>query len=268
MKGYPSVENSGETVQCYYSVCMTKLSVNLNKVALLRNQRDIGYPSLIDTARLVLESGAHGITVHPRPDERHIRRSDIADITAFLMDWPDKDIEFNIEGYPDAEFIKLVTTHDCDQVTLVPDAPDQKTSDHGWNVIEKKSELTAIIAQLKEAGRRVSLFIDPDPAMAQAAADVGADRIELYTGPYATKDTLIRAYRETADAARKAGIGINAGHDLNLDNLSAFIAGVPDCAEVSIGHAITSDALIYGWRGAIAAYLTAIEYGHKQAKAA
>lgn len=247
---------------------MTKLSVNLNKVALLRNQRDVGYPSVIETARLVLDSGAHGITVHPRPDERHIRRSDIAEIAAFLTERGDKSVEFNIEGYPDEDFIKLVTTQDCDQVTLVPDAPDQKTSDHGWNVIAHKDELTKIIAQLKEAGRRVSLFIDPDPAMARAAADVGADRVELYTAPYAVKDTLIRAYADTARAAKEAGLGINAGHDLNLDNLSAFIAGVPDCAEVSIGHAITADALIYGWRGAIAAYLTSIEYGHKQGRAA
>lgn len=247
---------------------MTKLSVNLNKVALLRNQRDIGYPSVIDTARLVLEAGAHGITVHPRPDERHIRKRDVDAIALFLKDWADKSVEFNIEGYPDDDFLALVTTQECHQVTLVPDAPDQKTSDHGWNVIERKDELTKIIARLKDTGRRVSLFIDPDPAMARAAKDVGADRVELYTGPYATKDILIRAYTDTARAAKDAGLGINAGHDLNLDNLSAFIAGVPDCAEVSIGHAITSDALIYGWRGAIAAYLTSIEYGHKQAKAA
>lgn len=247
---------------------MTSLSVNLNKVALLRNQRDIGYPSVIETARLVLDAGAHGITVHPRPDERHIRRADIADIAAFLDERGDKAVEFNIEGYPDEEFLTLVTTQPCNQVTLVPDAPDQKTSDHGWNVTERRSELADIIARLKEAGRRVAVFIDPDPAMARAAAEAGADRVELYTGPYATKDTPIRAYADTARAAKEAGLGINAGHDLNLDNLGAFIAGVPDCVEVSIGHAITSDALIYGWRGAVAAYLTSIEYGHKQAKAA
>lgn len=247
---------------------MTKLSVNLNKVALLRNQRDIGYPSVIETARLVLESGAHGLTIHPRPDERHIRRADVAEIAAFLKDWPDKAVEFNIEGFPDEDFLKLVTLNKCDQVTLVPDAPDQKTSDHGWNIPAKRDVLKSAIARIKDAGARVSLFIDPDPAMAQAAADIGADRIELYTGPYATKETPLGAYIKTAQAASAANLGINAGHDLNLDNLGAFIAGVPDCAEVSIGHAITSDALIYGWRGAITAYLTAIEYGHKHAQAA
>lgn len=247
---------------------MTRLSVNLNKVALLRNQRDIGYPSVIETARLVLEAGAQGLTVHPRPDERHIRKRDVADIAAFLKDWPDKRIEFNIEGYPDEAFLDLVCTHQCDQVTLVPDAPDQKTSDHGWDITARADTLKNAIKKIQESGARVSLFIDPDPAMARAAQDIGADQIELYTGPYAMKTTALEHYAQTAQAARQVGIGINAGHDLNLDNLSAFIAGIPDCTEVSIGHAITADALIYGWRGAIAAYLTAIEYGHKQAKAA
>lgn len=247
---------------------MTHLSVNLNKVALLRNQRDIGYPSVIETGRLVLEAGAHGLTVHPRPDERHVRRRDIGEIADFLTNWPDKQVEFNIEGYPDEAFLELVCTHACDQVTLVPDAPDQKTSDHGWNIPERRTDLTAIVQRLKDAGRRVSLFIDPDPAMARAAAEIGADRIELYTGPYATKDTPIQAYIDTARAAKEAGLAINAGHDLNLDNLAGFIAAIPDCAEVSIGHAITADALIYGWRGAVTAYLAAIEYGLKQARAA
>lgn len=246
----------------------TRLSVNLNKVALLRNQRDVGYPCVIDTARLVLESGAQGITVHPRPDERHIRRADIGDIAAFLKDWPGKDVEFNIEGYPDEDFLKLVTTHKCDQVTLVPDAPDQKTSDHGWDVPTHREELKKIIRRIQQAGPRVSLFIDPDPQIAREAGEIGADRVELYTGPYAMKGVSLKKYTQTATAAREAGIGVNAGHDLTLDNLAAFIAGVPDCAEVSIGHAITSDALIYGWRGAVSAYLTAIEYGHKQAQAA
>ncbi len=247
---------------------MTRLSVNLNKVALLRNQRDIGYPSVIDTARIVLESGAHGITVHPRPDQRHIRKTDIAEIAAFLKDRDNKSAEFNIEGFPDPEFLTLVTTNACDQVTLVPDAPDQKTSDHGWNIPAKKDVLSGAVARLKDAGRRVSLFIDPDPAMVEAAAEIGADRVELYTGPYATKAIPLEAYIKTAKAAYDLRLGVNAGHDLNLDNLAAFIAGIPDCAEVSIGHAITSDALLYGWRGAIAAYLTAIEYGHKKANAA
>lgn len=247
---------------------MTRLSVNLNKVALLRNQRDIGYPSVIETARIVLESGAHGITVHPRPDQRHIRKTDIAEIAAFLKNRDNKTAEFNVEGFPDPEFLTLVTTNACDQVTLVPDAPDQKTSDHGWDIPAKKDVLHAAITRLKDAGRRVSLFIDPDPAMVEAAADIGADRVELYTGPYATKQISLDAYIKTAKAAADLRLGVNAGHDLNLDNLGAFIAAIPDCAEVSIGHAITSDALLYGWRGAIAAYLTAIEYGHKKADAA
>lgn len=242
---------------------MTKLSVNLNKVALLRNQRDIGYPSVLETAETVLRAGAHGITVHPRPDERHIRRSDVAHIAGFLKAWPEA--EFNIEGYPSDDFIELVTTHDCHQVTLVPDAPDQRTSDHGWNIDAYEVFLTDAIAKIKDAGRRVSLFIDPDVNAPAKALKVGADRVELYTGPYAYDLSKLPAYIRTADAATAEGIGINAGHDLNLDNLSRFISDVPDCAEVSIGHAITADALKFGWNGAVAAYLTAIEFGLKRA---
>ncbi len=256
---------------------MTRLSVNLNKVALLRNQRDAGYPSVVETARMVLESGAHGITIHPRPDERHIRRSDVPELAAFLTDYKSPfpsfmmkeedtpDIEFNIEGYPDDAFIELVLNNKCDQVTLVPDEPEQRTSDHGWNIPERKKLLREAVSRLKIAGRRVSLFIDPDPAMAIAAREVGADRVELYTGPYAQNAALLSSYIETAAAAKKAGLGINAGHDLNLENLARFIGAVPDCDEVSIGHAITADALMMGWRGTVAAYLTAINYGRKQA---
>ena len=240
----------------------TRLSVNLNKVALLRNQRDIGYPHLLDTAKLVLDSGAHGITVHPRPDERHIRRADIADLSALVNDWG-KSVEFNIEGYPDEEFLNLVTSNKCDQVTLVPDAPDQKTSDHGWNIRAHKDLLTGVIKRIQDSGARVSLFIDPEERMAEEAAELGANRIELYTGPYAFNNKLLPDYSKTADAANRRALGINAGHDLNLDNLARFIAAVPSCAEVSIGHAITADALLMGWRGAVSAYLTAIEYGQK-----
>ena len=260
---------------------MTRLSVNLNKVALLRNQRDIGYPNVLATAKMVLDAGAHGITIHPRPDQRHIRRTDVPELSIFCADYKSPfpsfmmneehvpaDIEFNIEGYPDEEFLTLVTAHRCDQVTLVPDDPNQRTSDHGWNVREQKDFLQDVIARLKDAGRRVSLFIDPKADDARAAADIGADRVELYTGPYATKDIKIDDYVAAAGAAKSVGLGINAGHDLNLDNLARFIAAVPDCAEVSIGHAITSDALDMGWRGAVSAYLTAIQYGHKSAKAA
>lgn len=257
---------------------MTRLSVNLNKVALLRNQRDLPYPSLIDTAKVVLDSGAHGITIHPRPDERHIRRSDVPELASFVTDYKApfpkfmlgeghtaRDIEFNIEGYPDEDFLALITAYKCDQVTLVPDDPNQKTSDHGWNIPQHKDLLTDVIKRLKDEGRRVSLFVDPDPAMADAAAEISADRIELYTGHYAFNHKLLPDYVRTAEAARKAGLGINGGHDLTIDNLGRFIAAIPDCAEVSIGHAITADALMMGWRGAVSAYLTAIQFGLKSA---
>ena len=244
---------------------MTKLSVNLNKVALLRNQRDVGYPSVIDSARLVLEAGAHGVTVHPRPDGRHVRKSDVPEIAGFLKEYGKPEIEFNIEGFPSDDFIELVLTHPCDQVTLVPDAPDQNTSDHGWDIARHEILLRDVIEKLHERGRRVSLFLDPDPALPDQAAQIGADRIELYTGPYATQETPLEAYVRTAKAARSAGLEVNAGHDLNLDNLGRFIAAIPETAEVSIGHAITADALIYGWAGAVTAYLTAIEYGQKEA---
>lgn len=244
---------------------MTNLSVNLNKVALLRNQRDVGYPAVAEHGKRVLEAGAHGLTAHPRPDERHIRRSDIADIAALLADWPDKAVEFNIEGYPSDDFIELVTQYDCDQVTLVPDDPNQRTSDHGWDIQTHKDRLENVIMRLKDKGRRVSLFIDPVPEITLQAAEVGADRIELYTGPYAEGQIPLETYAQTAIAAEKLGLEINAGHDLSLDNLGRFIAAIPTCAEVSIGHAITADALIMGWNGAINAYMTAIEYGQKTA---
>ena len=259
---------------------MTRLSVNLNKVALLRNTRDVGYPSVLETAKLVLEAGAHGITIHPRPDERHIKRSDVPEIAAFLAthnspfpsfmmkDGETRDIEYNIEGYPDEDFMRLVLANKCDQVTLVPDAPDQKTSDHGWDIPARRDFLKDVIAELKAGGRRVSLFVDHEPAMAGHAAEVGANRIELYTGPYAMDASLLPLYVETAKIAQEAGLGINAGHDLNLYNLARFIAAVPQTDEVSIGHAITADALKMGWAGAVSAYLTAIRYGLKSAKAA
>jgi len=246
---------------------MTRLSVNLNRVALLRNQRDCGYPSVTGAAESVLKAGARGITVHPRPDERHIRKSDIPMLSTFLGGWFEKGVEFNIEGYPDEDFLDLVCGNRCDQVTLVPDAPDQKTSDHGWDIPGNRAFLEKVCTRLKSTGRRVSLFIDPDPEAAKLAASVGADRVELFTGPYAFSDAPIEAYVRTAAAASGAGLGVNAGHDLNLSNLARFIAEIPECAEVSIGHAITADALEYGWNGAVAAYLAALEYGHKAAKA-
>ncbi len=244
---------------------MTKLSVNLNKVALLRNQRDVGYPSLIEHAKLILEAGAHGLTVHPRPDERHIRKSDVGEIASFLKEHRNKDIEFNIEGYPSEDFINLCLQHDCDQVTLVPDSPSQRTSDHGWNVKNNEDTLKDAISKLKDKGRRVSLFIDPVPKIIESVKYVGADRIELYTGPYAENEIPLKDYIATAKEASEHDIEVNAGHDLNLDNLGRFITAIPDCTEVSIGHALTADALIMGWNGAVNAYLTAIKYGQKSA---
>lgn len=236
---------------------MTHLSVNLNKVALLRNQRDCGYPSVLGTAKTVIAAGAHGITVHPRPDERHVRKSDVYELAAYLETHPD--IEFNIEGYPTHDFLDMVCHVRCHQVTLVPDAPDQKTSDHGWDVLKHKDFLKDIVARINKAGKRVSLFIDPDPDMAKLAAEIGAGRVELYTGPYYEKTIPVSQYKITADAAIAAGMQVNAGHDLNLDNLAQFIQAIPACAEVSIGHAITSDALDMGWDATIKAYLKAIK---------
>ena len=245
---------------------MTKLSVNLNKVALLRNQRDVGYPDLLDHAKMILEAGAHGLTVHPRPDERHVRKSDIPALAGFLSKWDDKSIEFNIEGYPSDNFIDLVLKHKCDQVTLVPDTPHQRTSDHGWDIPKHEAMLKEVIAKLKKGGRRVSLFVDPVPEIINAVKTVGADRVELYTGPYAMNEVAHKDYIETAKHAKQAGIGVNAGHDLNLDNLARFIKIIPECDEVSIGHAITADALTMGWNAAVNAYLTAIKFGQKAAK--
>jgi len=237
----------------------------LNKVALLRNQRDCGYPSLLKTAEIVLNAGAQGITVHPRPDERHVLKTDVAELSKFIQNWPDSNIELNIEGYPSEEFLDLVIKYPCHQVTLVPDAPNQKTSDHGWDFQASGDLIKVSVQKLKDAGRRVSLFIDPAAEDAEKAAQTGADRVELYTGPYAFQPELINKYVQAAEKAKEAGLGINAGHDLNLDNLGRFIEAVPSCDEVSIGHAITADALELGWNGAVAAYLTAIEYGQKRA---
>ncbi len=245
---------------------MTKLSVNLNKVALLRNQRDVGYPDLIEHARLILDAGAHGITVHPRPDERHVRQSDIPALSHFIGSCGNNSIELNIEGYPSAEFLDLVTKHHCHQVTLVPDDPNQSTSDHGWDVVNKSGFLKPIVKRLQDAGRRVSLFLDPDPMLIEHVVKTGAEQIELYTGPYAENNISLDQYTTTATRAHEENIDVNAGHDLSLDNLAKFLVAVPNCAEVSIGHAITADALKMGWHSAVTAYLTAINYADKKKK--
>jgi pyridoxine 5-phosphate synthase len=238
-----------------------KLSVNLNKVALLRNQRDVGYPSVVDAARMVVAAGAHGITVHPRPDERHIRRSDVTELAALVAGFDG--VEYNIEGYPSEDFIALIAAVRPTQVTLVPDAPDQRTSDHGWD-LQGADRLAGVIAALKPSGARISLFMDPDPAAIGAAAQVGADRVELYTGPSAAAFAdghgamALRGDAQAAQAAEDAGRGVTAGPELNLGNLPPFCEALPQLAEVSIGHAITADALRLGFPAAVEAYLRAI----------
>lgn len=247
---------------------MTALSVNLNKVALLRNQRDLTYPSVTGMARIVIGAGAAGVTVHPRPDERHIRRTDVYDLAEMLAsEYTSSDtprIEYNIEGNPTPEFLDLVEEVKPDQVTLVPDSPDQNTSDHGWDIPAHAEELKDIIARLHSHDARVSLFVDDDPRMAEPAKSVGADRVELYTGPYhfafmeGRAAESLRSFAETANAMRAVGLGLNAGHDLNLNNLPGFFGAIPDLEEVSIGHAITADALVMGMDAAVHAYLSVI----------
>ena len=239
------------------------LSVNLNAVAQLRNRRDLPWPSVTGLGRIALAAGAAGLTVHPRPDERHIRRADVPDLRALLDDeFPDA--EFNIEGYPTEDFLALVEAAQPEQVTLVPDDPAQATSDHGWDFREHGEMLSGVVARLKGEGMRVSCFCDPEPDMVEAAKAVGTDRIELYTGPYgATHDDADAAARElsrlaaTAERAASLGLGVNAGHDLTVANLAPLAARVPDLAEVSIGHALTADALVHGMERTVARYLAA-----------
>lgn len=233
---------------------MTALSVNLNKVALLRNARDIGIPSVLEAAATCIAAGADGITVHPRPDERHIRRKDVFDLAAAIR------VEFNIEGNPTPDFLDLVQAVHPAQCTLVPDSPEQRTSDHGWDLVRDGERLAPVIAGLRSTGIRVSLFLDPDTTQVQRAAHLGADRIELYTEPYARAfeagdpGPVLERYIRAADYAIAAGMGVNAGHDLNLDNLPGFIRAMPPVLEVSIGHALIADALRMGLHAAVLAY--------------
>ena len=232
---------------------MTKLSVNINKVATLRNARGGNNP---DVCRFALDCeamGGEGITVHPRPDERHIRRSDVYALRPLLK------TEFNIEGYPSKEFIELVLQVKPAQVTLVPDAPDQLTSNHGWDTVAHQEFLTEVVATFKAVGIRTSVFVDPDVTMVKYAAKVGADRVELYTEPYASgyaadREAAVAPYIVAAQAARKEGLGLNAGHDLSLENLAFFAEKVPYLDEVSIGHALISDALYLGLQETIRRY--------------
>ncbi len=241
----------------------TKLSVNLNAIAMLRNRRDLPWPDVIELGRIALTSGAHGLTVHPRPDQRHTRYSDLPAIRA-LIDDEFPQAEFNMEGYPAEEFLRLVEQNQPEQVTLVPDDPAQATSDHGWNFREKVAFLTPIVARLKKGGFRVSLFSDSDPVGISAARDTGADRIELYTGPYGSFHSdsgkaanELERLGKTADAALAAGMQVNAGHDLVVANLPPLIKRIPALAEVSIGHGLTADALEHGMAGTVKRFLTA-----------
>lgn len=239
---------------------MTKLSVNVNKVATLRNTRpQLDIPSVVHCARICIDAGAHGITVHPRPDERHIKPHDVDDIVALLRNH--SGIEFNIEGNPfEASFMGLVEKATPTQATLVPDATDQITSDHGWDLKKDFDRLKPIVDRLKNRGIRVSLFMDPDPAIMELAKKIGADRVELYTEPYAAafargeKDAA-GAYAKSAARAQALGLAVNAGHDLNLDNLAPFLKNVKGVAEVSIGHALIGDALEFGLRETVKRYL-------------
>jgi pyridoxine 5-phosphate synthase len=226
---------------------MTKLSVNLNKIALVRNSRGSGIPSVTRAARICIDAGADGITVHPRPDERHIRPQDVYDLKELLT------VEFNIEGNPfEPKLLELVRTVRPTQCTLVPDARHQLTSDHGWDLVRDGDALRPIIAELRNLGVRVSLFVDPVPDAMPLAKAVGADRVELYTGPYAEafqhgqREAAWGRYAAAARSAREAELGVNAGHDLNQDNLRPFLEHVPGVLEVSIGHALISDALEWG----------------------
>lgn len=237
---------------------MTKLSVNINKVATLRNARGGNNPDVVRVALDCEKFGAQGITVHPRPDERHIRHQDVFDLRPRLS------TEFNIEGNPSDDFCSLVLEAKPDQVTLVPDAPDQLTSNHGWNTIKHEAFLRDVVGRFKAAGIRVSIFIDAQPLLADYAKKVGADRVELYTEPYAAnyaanREEAIAPFVQTAIHCREIGLGLNAGHDLSLQNLAYFHQQIPWVDEVSIGHALICDALYLGLRETISEYLACLK---------
>lgn len=237
---------------------MTVLSVNVNKIALLRNSRGRDFPSVLGFSEQLMDMGVKGITVHPRPDERHITHRDVFELAELLADRPD--VEFNIEGYPSEDFIKMVCEVRPAQCTLVPDSPEQLTSDHGWNIPQNQSRLLEVLSKLREQGIRSSLFLDPDSTMVEQVPAVGADRIELYTEDYAShfggpqQDAVFDRYRAAAERASQLEIGINAGHDLDLKNLAKFLE-IPQILEVSIGHALVVESLQLGVAEVIARYL-------------
>ena len=240
----------------------THLSVNLNKVALVRNTRHLGIPSVTRAATLCLQAGAQGVTVHPRPDERHIRATDVADLSELMRAWPDR--EYNIEGNPLQNLMGFVRQFKPHQATFVPDGEGQFTSDHGWNPATDSDKLLPLIAETKALGVRVSLFMDAEPSHMAWAKSVGADRVELYTEPFAaawgtsTQSAQLDRFAKAAQAALDAGLGVNAGHDLNRANLTAFLKQVPGVQEVSIGHALIADALELGYSATVADYLQCI----------
>jgi pyridoxine 5-phosphate synthase len=233
---------------------VTRLSVNINKIATLRNARGGNNPDVILSAQNCERFGAQGITVHPRPDERHIRYADVVQLKKVVT------TEFNIEGYPDERYLKLISEVRPEQATLVPDAPDAITSNAGWNTVEHRSFLKDVVQQIKAAGVRVSIFVDPIPKLIEGAADLQADRVELYTEPYAQEykvspEVAVKPYVECSKVAHAAGLGVNAGHDLDLANLNFLFKSLPYLDEVSIGHALISDALYYGLENTIQLYL-------------
>jgi pyridoxine 5-phosphate synthase len=243
---------------------MARLSVNLNKIALLRNSRHTGVPDMRRFAILALEAGALGLTVHPRPDERHIRGSDVP-MLAELMRPVRPGIEFNIEGYPDDRLMEIVRAVRPEQVTLVPDAPGAFTSDEGWKLDPAQAAVAGpAIAGIKALGGRAILFIDAEPDVIDRVRDAGADGVEIYTGPYAhafrdgSHQPILNLIAATAERARAAGLVVNAGHDLNLHNIPALVAAIPFLAEASIGHELTADALENGWAATVAAYVAAL----------
>jgi pyridoxine 5-phosphate synthase len=253
---------------------MTALSVNVNKVALLRNTRELGIPSVLRAATFALEAGAQGITVHPRPDERHIRRHDVYELAELMRQWPQA--EYNIEGNPFHNLMAFVRDLvarglPCHQVTFVPDSAEQATSDHGWLFPQDTQRLAPLIAEARDLGVRVSLFMDPLPEAMAAVRELRADRVELYTESFARAHLagasagVLAAFTATAHAALKEGLGINAGHDLNRDNLTEFLRAVPGVQEVSIGHALISDALELGYSETVRDYLRCIHDASRQA---
>ena len=250
------------------AIATTALSVNVNKVALLRNSRHLDIPNVVRAATQCLEAGAHGITVHPRPDERHIRAADVHALAALLKSWPRA--EFNIEGNPFHNLMDFVRAVRPQQCTFVPDSEGQFTSDHGWDLISDAKRLKPLIDECHALGVRVSLFMDAVPESMALARTVGADRVELYTEPYAaahgevSQEAEMARFAGAARAAQAAGLGVNAGHDLNRHNLTDFLLAVPGVLEVSIGHALIADALEFGYREAVQRYLQCLAMARQE----